>query len=127
MENMLELFKLKEALEVKKIKNDILSCNEHTEKYGLSLSDEDAKWLIHCREESLSNTGRIEFSETVLPKLIHAFCDSPYLNKRNYADVMAELLEAFYYYKNEYNDRCTDDELIELMVRVFNARGGEIV
>lgn len=127
MENMLELFKLKEALEVKKIKSDILSCNEYTEKYGLSLSNEDAKRLIHCRDEALSNTGRIEFSETVLPKLIHAFCDSPYLNKKNYADVMAELLEAFYYYKNEYNDSCTDDELIELMVRVFNAHGGEIV
>ena len=54
--------------------------------------------------------------------MIEAFCDSPYIEQENYADTLAELQEAFYYFKTEAMDRFSDDELIEYMVKVFNGR-----
>lgn len=70
----------------------------------------------------LRAAGRIEFGGGILPKLIRAICDSPFIEQENYADVLAELQEIFYHFKNETRDRLTDDELIELMVGVFNGR-----
>lgn len=78
--------------------------------------------LTESRAEVLRAAGRIEFGGGILPKLIRAICDSPFIEQENYADVLAELQEIFYHFKNETCDRLTDDELIELMVRVFNGR-----
>ena len=50
------------------------------------------------------------------------FCDSPFLTRDNYAQTLAELQDAFYYFKNESEDRISDDELVELMRDVFNGR-----
>ena len=57
-----------------------------------------------------------------MPKLIQAFCDSPYIDQENYANTLAELQETFYYFKTEAMDRFSDDELIDYMVKVFNGR-----
>lgn len=127
MKNLPELFTFQKSLETKKITEEIQSCNEYTCGYGLTLSEDEISRLIHCKDKALKDTGRIEFSDTVIPKLIHAFCDSPYINQKDYESILSQLIEAFYYYKNEYNDCYTDDELIELMVQVFNARGGELI
>ena len=65
-------------------------------------------------------TGRIEFGEGVLKKLIRAFSDSPYLWQENYEESLLELQDAFYYFKKESEDYFSDDELISLMKDVFN-------
>lgn len=70
----------------------------------------------------MKKTGRIEFAGGILPKLIYAFCDSPYIQQENYESTLAELQEAFYYFKSESLEQFTDDELIEFMVKVFNGR-----
>ena len=53
-------------------------------------------------------------------KLITAFCDSPYMNKQNYSETLERLLEIFYYYKNETDERLSDNELIDYMKTFFN-------
>ncbi len=103
-------------------KKEILACNEYTERFGLVLSDEDAAQLVENRREALKNTERIEFGGGILPKLIFAFCDSPYLDQDNFKDTLMQLQEAFYYYKGESEDAIADDELVECMVKVFNGR-----
>ena len=100
----------------------VIECNEYTKKFGLSLSEEEAKLLLTERKDALKEQQRIEFGEGILKKLIFAFCDSPYLEQENYAATLAELQEAFYYFKTEAMDRFSDDELIEFMVTVFNGR-----
>ena len=57
---------------------ELKSCNEFTIKYGLVLSDLDIAELVEYRFKALKNTGRIEFEEGILKKIIEAFCDSPY-------------------------------------------------
>ena len=101
---------------------EVRECNAYSSNFGLSLSETEIAELVTCRAEALRTSGRIEFGGGILPKLIQAFCDSPYINQENYADTLAELQEAFYYFKTEAMDRFSDDELIEYMVKVFNGR-----
>lgn len=115
-DNMLEL------LLVQQQKNElrrILSCNEKTMNFGLSLTEEDAKELMECRKNTLKEQRRVEFKEGVLTKLIELFCDSQYLQQDEYVQTLTDLQEIFYLYKNESTDLLTDDELLEFMYDQF--------
>lgn len=101
---------------------EIRECNAYSGKFGLVLSETEITDLVTSRAEALRASGRIEFGGGILPKLIEAFCDSPYIEQENYADILAELQEAFYYFKTEAMDFFSDEELIEYMVKVFNGR-----
>lgn len=96
--------------------------NEKTRDAGLALSPAQIHFLTLAHLEALQSTGRMEMGAGALPKLMEAFCDSPFLTRDNYAQTLAELQDAFYYFKNESEDRIADDELVELMRDVFNGR-----
>ena len=95
-----------------------MDMNTKTERFGLSLSEEDARMLVERHLESLKEQRRVEFGEGILPKLIFTFCDSPYLDQGNYADIIAQLQEIFYLY--ESMDELSDDELLSLMKEAFD-------
>ena len=99
---------------------EIINCNEITLRYGLVLSQTDAKALVEIRSEALEHNGRIEFKGGIINKLIMEFCDSPFLSQYNYAETLGELIETFYYFKNETLDEMGDDELISLMKEYFD-------
>lgn len=116
----LEIVNQRKQIEIANIKK----CNEYTNKYGLILSDNQISNLLERRKETLKETGRIEFREGIIDKLIKEFCDSPYINQENYAETLYELIEIFYEYKNETRDLITDDELIEFMKKSFDGIAG---
>lgn len=97
----------------------VLETNTYTEKYGLVLSNEDAALLAEERVYALKQEQRIEFGQSILPKIIFAFCDSSYITQENYCDSLIRLQEIFYSYKNEMMDEITDDELLEFMREQF--------
>ena len=99
---------------------EIIKCNEFTIEYGLKLSEEDTKSLVETRSEALSKNGRIEFRGGIVNKIIAEFCDSPYISQYNYVSTINELIEIFYYYKNETLDFISDDELIHIMKEFFD-------
>ena len=103
-------------------KEEIRCCNDLNAIYGLTLTEADITELVELRGQALRNTGRIEFGGGILPKLIRAFCKSSYVDADNYATTLADLQDAFYYFKNESEDRFSDDELIEFMEKVFNGQ-----
>lgn len=103
-------------------KNDmvmVLETNQETEKYGLSLSEEEARLLVTERGNSLKEQRRIEFSGGITEKLILEFCDSEYIEQSNYVDAISRLQDIFYLYKNEMQDEITDDELLHFMKEQF--------
>lgn len=112
----LDIIKQKRKLEITKIKN----CNEYTKKYGITLTDDQIKNIIERKVETLKETGRIEFRESVIDKIIKEFCDSPYIFQQNYAETLYELIDIFYEYKNETMDLISDNELIEFMKKNFD-------
>ena len=49
---------------------DLVSFNEKTESFGLSLSPKEAGELAACRNESLRKWRRVEFGQGILKSLI---------------------------------------------------------
>lgn len=98
----------------------VIETNEKTKKLGLILSEEDAKTLVERQKETLQEWQRVEFGESILPKLIFTFCDSDFIYQENYAQTIIRLQEIFYLYKNESMDELTDDELLEYMKKCFD-------
>jgi len=102
--------------------SEIMKCNEYTARFGLALSQSEAQGLLEKRTEALSRNGRIEFGGGIIDKLIKEFCDSPFLYQDNYSETMNDLIEIFYYFKNESLDGISDDELISLMKKYFDQK-----
>ena len=93
----------------------VIDTNQYTERFGLVLSQEDAKLILDSRKSALRELRRVEFGEGIVPKIIHEFCDSDYIDQSNYVETIIRLQDIFYLYKNETNDEITDDELLHLM------------
>lgn len=100
---------------------ELRQTNAVTGQFGLSLSEGQITAIVEKRFEALEATGRIEFGRGIMKMLIEAFCDSPYIYQDNYEETILELLDAFYYFKNESEDRIPDDELIAIMRHHYDA------
>ncbi len=101
---------------------ELRDANELTAKFGLSLTEAQMHGLVEKRFEALRDTGRIEFGQGILKKLLFEFCDSPYINSENYEEVAWELVDSFYYFKNESDDLISDDDLVAIMKDHFDNR-----
>lgn len=97
----------------------VLDTVSYTEKFGLVLSEEEAQLLTEERALSLKKERRVEFGQSILQKIIYAFCDSSYIIQENYCETLMRLMDIFYMYKNEMADEITDDELLEFMKEQF--------
>ena len=93
----------------------VIETNQYTEPFGLTLSEQDAQLIIENRKTALREQKRVEFGESIAPKIIREFCDSNYIDQNNYVETIIRLQEIFYLFKNEMNDEITDDELLHLM------------
>ncbi|MBS4536307.1 hypothetical protein GOQ29_11825 [Clostridium sp. D2Q-14] len=101
---------------------EIMKCNDHTIRFGLTLSHLDAVKLVETCNMALKSNGRIEFKGSVIHKIIKEFCDSPYISEHNYVETIHDLIEIFYFYKNETLDLVSDDELIKFMKNSFDSK-----
>ena len=97
----------------------VMEMNRVTEKYGLVLSEQDAKLIVSERANALREQRRVEFGGGIVPRIIEEFCDSDFIDQSNYAETMIRLQEIFYLYKNEMQDEISDDELLHLMKEQF--------
>ena len=121
MQNKLQKFRTgAHALTKAKDAQKLMAHNEKTIRYGLVLTQEQAIELLETQAEEQRYSGRLEFGEGPVGKLIDAFADSPYITRQNYAQTLHALVETFYYYKNETEHALSDDELIGYMRKFFD-------
>ncbi len=59
----------------------VMETNQATEKFGLVLSEEDARLILGERKEALREQRRVEFGEGIVPKIIYEFCDSDFIDQ----------------------------------------------
>ena len=104
----------------KKELGTLIACNEKTQRFCLCLTEEQARELVICRNNSLKKYQRVEFGSGILDKLIYVFCDSAYIDNNNYAESMQKLQDVFYAFKNETQDKVTDDEILNFMKEQFD-------
>ena len=102
----------------------LAAVNRQTARYGLALTQEEMTALAESRVRSLRDTGRVELGEGILPRLIEAFCDSPYLHQADYAGTLEALQTIFYRWKNEAGDLTPDEDVLRLLRRAFDRAGG---
>lgn len=103
-------------------KTQLQNVNHIAEEYGLTLTKTQLQSLIAAEAHTLRSTGRLELGQGVLPRLITAFCDLPFINRDSWADTLETLQELFYNFKNDLNDALSDDELVEAMHTIFHGR-----
>ena len=107
--------------------NQIMKTNEESKENGLTLTKEDATALVAARGDTLREERRVEFGDSISPKLIRAFADSSFINQEDYVQILARLQEIFFLYKNESMDMVSDDELLGIMKNAFeNESGGNL-
>lgn len=97
----------------------VMETNRLTEKYGLALSEQDAKLIVAERINALREHRRVEFGQGIVTRIIDEFCDSDFIDQGNYVETIIRLQEIFYLYKNEMQDEISDDELLHLMKEQF--------
>lgn len=96
MDNFYEMIICNQKEEIKKIEE----CNQKTALFGVALTKEEIEMLVESKQEILKETQRFEFGRGILPDLLMEFCDSEYIDQNNYAEVISQLQEVFYTYKN---------------------------
>jgi hypothetical protein len=102
---------------------EITDCNILTSPFGLTLTPPEAAALAQTRSEALVSAGRVEFGGGTMRALITAFCDSPYMEKTDYADTLCTLTRIFYGFKSDALDEVDDAEAMALMRKAFTGRG----
>ncbi len=115
-----ELMLFDNFLMEKQAVSEVLLCNKITADYSLVLSEEQALELVETRSHALKNLGRVEFGGGIIEKVILAFADTPYISQYRYAEFLNDLVEIFYYFKNETLDLMSDDDLISYMKKYFD-------
>ena len=108
------------ALQERQTLEALEHCNELTAPLGLHLSLAEMEDLARARGKALRDSGRVEFGGGILPRLIQAFYDSPWLDGAHYAETLDVLQESFYYFKTESMGALDDGELLDWMRRYFD-------
>ncbi|KUG04092.1 hypothetical protein ASZ90_018499 [hydrocarbon metagenome] len=100
--------------------SEVLETNQESQKYGLILKASEAQEIISARNQSVKSHGRIELGSELISKIITLFCRSPFMRREEYTMIINELIDIFYYFKNETRDLVGDDELLVVMNEFFN-------
>ena len=89
-----------EQLQQKNQLIEVLNTNQFTERFGLTLSEQDAQLLVQERGAALKEQRRVEFGQGIMPRIIFEFCDSAYINQNQYTEILIRIQNIFYLYKN---------------------------
>lgn len=107
--------------------NRIILTNNVTEQRGLILTNIQAVRLIKSKNYILKRLGRFETKNTTIDTVIYKFYNSSHIDKDNYVNTIEELIEIFYIYQNEFDNRLTDEQILEYMFCHFeNECGGSL-
>ncbi|MFA6948742.1 MAG: DUF6323 family protein [Eubacteriales bacterium] len=113
-----------QALAEKKYAGEILEYNNVSSVYGLALTEEEAAELAHTRTTALAGNGRIEAGLGAVGLIIEEFCKCDSIAPGEYANVINDLTELFYYVKSESEDRISDTRLVAFMREYFEKSCG---
>lgn len=122
MENSLVKSSIFESMQLKKQEQEVaqlIAFNSKSSRFGLELTREEAYELVECRNQSLRSYQRAEFGKGILEALMFEFCDSQYIDGDNYLEILESLQDTFYLFRNETQDKMTDEEILHFMKEQF--------
>lgn len=95
--------------------DNILRCNNITNKNNLNLTYNEALKLIENKNKLLKDLGKIEINISTTQNIIYKFYDSMYIDKENYFEMISSLVEIFYFYQLELSSFLSDEEILNYM------------
>ncbi len=111
-----------ESFALQPMDDKILALNTVSQAYGLTLTPEEAKDLSEVRARSLKDNERLEIGLGAMEGVIRRFSRSSFVDKQNYAWVIAEVTDLFYYIKTETDDKVSDNDLLDELFLRFEQR-----
>ena len=85
---------------------------------GLALTTQEIEMIARTEEECLAESRRVCFGEGTSTRLMHAFASSPYFGV-DIANVLSDLIEAFYEVREDVPAQICDSEIIEALRNSF--------
>lgn len=116
---MFDINKVNYEMMIQKEVTGILKCNDVSSRYGIVLKESDARELVAVRLKVVNEVGLIEFKSIIVEAIVLAFCDSQFITKYDYLDVLSQLVEIFYYYRKELDELMSDEDIIKYMQLAF--------
>lgn len=116
---MFDINKVNYEMMIQKEVTGILKCNDVSSRYGIILKESDARELVAVRQEIVNEVGLIEFKSIIVEAIVLAFCDSQFITKYDYLDMLSQLVEIFYYYRTEVDELMSDEDIIKYMRLAF--------
>ena len=77
------------------IYRELAACAPILEKFGMALSPAETAALAEQQSAALRSSGRIDLSGGAVKQLALIFCDSPYILRADWPDMLAQLLCLF--------------------------------
>lgn len=87
---------------------------------GLSLTVEQVRDIAETEIACLTACERISFGESAAVRLVREFAASSFIVESNAAEVVAELMEAFYELRETFSASITDVEILEALRESFD-------
>lgn len=100
-------------------KQSVLACNNLTENYGLTLTEEEVLHLTEYKSECLVRHQRLEFTGGILERIIRTVCTSTYISMDNYVETLEGMLDVYYEFRNSFGPEVGDQEILDLMEERF--------
>ena len=107
-------------------KNEILNLNERSQEYGLILTPDDVDNIVKSRNHTLNSYGRIDLNMDVTKEIMEILYKSQFTDKDDYVEMINDLVEIFYFLKNETFDEISDKEIIEIIGEFYEETRGRI-
>ena len=107
-------------------KNEILNLNERSQEYGLILTPDDVENIVKSRNHTLNSYGRIDLNMDVTKEIMEILYKSQFTDKDDYVEMINDLVEIFYFLKNETLDEISDKEIIEIIGEFYEETRGRI-
>ncbi len=111
-----------ESFALQPMDDKILALNTVSQEFGLTLTPEEAKDLSEVRARSLKDNERLEIGLGAMEGVIRRFSRSAFVDKQNYAWIIAEVTDLFYYIKTETDDKISDNDLLDELFLRFEQR-----
>lgn len=111
--------------DTKKEEKKLIELNKKITK-DIILTKANVLELIHTKNNSLKEIGRIDLTNSILENIILTFIDSPFIDKENYMEIFLSLTETFIHYENIFSQKISSEEILQYLKMEFESNEGSI-
>lgn len=99
---------------------DIREWNEELKETGMYLQEEEIRGVLISRQDVLNKRGRLQWSTSMLSKIIAMTSESQYLEKSQFASAIDMFFETAIYIQNETSDFVSEEDILRAIFLYFN-------